>query len=637
LIGLWLALVFGAPSVDEPDVATLAYYNARMALREGDPEEALKLWLLRNSLAQEAGTVGVHDADFHSVTWAALGDIGICQDGIRTDETGAGLWPLALHNWIVKNMRRRVRRGGGPKPFRAFQLGQQQRFFAVGDVLSTRELEAVDFFKGRCSRQRWAIVAAGETVTAELSDKQVTARVLSDLLVRAEESLGPDVRGTAALAARRFDLQLTMAELAAREARREGVAKARQGRLIGMSRAEVQVMGTEQEGYTFADDSEPARILKASATWSIDEWMTLSPDRRIVLFDHASAYVEDPERWRTVALGILDRLVAQGEGVQVRAWIARVDRSSEDTPPEVRDLVVEGERGRALLGLGEETDFGERSVVALHRGVNQLGRGEMMEALASFALAMSEAPASSRSDQVSGLARRWLSYVTAQFEISEDLLVTLEELVPRRDYDVIVEDLMWKAALHADAGSFDKAAASQQGRGATRRRMDLLRPLARGDIGGMANQVQERLEASPSETLRFLELFLQQLEREGADVRSMHIPTLLALREVVRPVSSDGEGEGRRARTADGWMVRSQGLLEGLDQLADGEARDRARSVAPGAAVFAGSVRVAPADPLPWPFLSIKMQAPSVFEPMELTPIEWVEDDELVFGWRIRG
>jgi len=636
-----LALALGAPAaaeVETPDVATLAYYNARMALREGDAEEALKLWLLRNSLAQQAGTVGVHDGDFHSVTWAALGAMGVCQDGMRTDDEGAGLWPLGLHNWIVENMRRRVRRGGGPKPFQAFQVGQQQRFVAVGDVLSSRELEAIDFFKGSCTRQRWALLVAGEFVGAELSDRQVTARVLSNLLVRAEESLGDNVRGTAALAARRFDLQLAMAELAAREARREGVAKARQGRMIGMSRAAVQVMGSEEAGYTFDDDSEPARILMASAAWSVDEWMTLSPDRRLVLFDHASAYVEDPERWRVVALGILDRLIAAGEGVQARAWIARVGQDGDDTPPEVRSLVVDGARGEALLGLGEESEFGERAVVALHRGVDQLGRGEMMASLVSFALALQEAPSSSATDRVGGLARRWLAYTTAQFEVSEELLVTLEELVPKRDYDTIVEDLLWRAALHADAGSFDRAAAAQQGRGATRRRMDLLRPLARGDIGGMATKVRERLTSSPSETLRFLDLFLQQLEREGTEVRGMHVPTLLALREVVRPVSSDGEGEGRRARTADGWMVRSQGLIEGLEQLAsDGTARDRARSVAPGAAVFAGSVRVAPSDPLPWPFLRIKASPPSVFEPMVLTPVEWVVDDELVFGWRISG
>jgi hypothetical protein len=263
----------------------------------------------------------------------------------------------------------------------------------------------------------------------------------------------------------------------------------------------------------------------------------------------------------------------------------------------------------------------------------------MMEALASFALALKEAPASSMTDQVGGLARRWLSYTTAQFEVSEELLVTLEELVPKRDYDVIVENLMWRAALHADARSFDRAAAAQQGRGATRRRMDLLRPLARGDTGGMATKVRERLEASPSETLRFLELFVQQLEREGTEVRGMHVPTLLSLRDVVRPVSSDGDGEGRRARTADAWMVRSQGLIEGLDQLAsDATARDRARSVAPGAAVFAGSVRLAPSDPLPWPFVPVKVSPPSVFEPMRLIPVEWVGDDgELVFGWRIEG
>ena len=54
----------------EPSDHTLVYYNARMALREGAPLEATRLWLLRNALEDQTGRVSTHDADFGSVTWS---------------------------------------------------------------------------------------------------------------------------------------------------------------------------------------------------------------------------------------------------------------------------------------------------------------------------------------------------------------------------------------------------------------------------------------------------------------------------------------------------------------------------------------------------------------------------------------
>mgnify|MGYP007063845587 CR=1 FL=1 len=117
-----------------PTDQSLVYYNARMALRDGRPREAVKLWLLRNAIESERGEVSGHDADFRSVTWAALGTLGLCQDGFSKDEEGAGIWPLAAHNWVVKNMRRQAP-GLGGSPFVAFEVGRQQRDVSVRDVL----------------------------------------------------------------------------------------------------------------------------------------------------------------------------------------------------------------------------------------------------------------------------------------------------------------------------------------------------------------------------------------------------------------------------------------------------------------------------------------------------------------------
>lgn len=642
---LCLALVGPAAGQDQPTDQTLVYYNARLALREGRSVEAVKLWLLRNSIEDSGadkrrGRVSVHDADFHSVTWAALGDLGLCQDGHARDDEGAGLWPLALHNWVVKNMGRR-KAARRPRPFDAFQLGRQQRLVSIGDVLSAQELSTVQLSRGRCLGPRLALLRAGESVTADLGDRQVAARLLRHLLERGRETLVHErVAGWAAVEARLFDLDLQLTALADRQARLDAGERSRRGRQVGLSDASIDAMAHDAPVSTLDPGSEAARVLRECVGWPVSEWMALSDDRRRFLFHHAQAQGGDPDRLDRLALGIIDRLIADGEGGQVEQWIAlRVsdDGTAEDT--QAQEGIWSGERGRALLALDREAGFDQRAVIALHRGVDHLERGQLADALRSLAFALQLAPESGASDDIASLSRRWLSYVAAQFEISDDLLVTLRELLPRRDYAIVLEDLMWRATFRADRSSFDRGVRNQQGRGALERRLDLLQPLASGDVTAFSARVEAGLATSPSETLRFLDQLVQRLELEDADVRRAQLPMLERVRVLLLPLASDGGSGGARGRSADALADRCQAIIEGLGGLgADASARDRAQSLGPQGEVFAGSVRLAPVDPLPWPFRASQPPAPSVFTPLELTPVEWRQaSGELVFGWRVGG
>jgi hypothetical protein len=241
---------------------------------------------------------------------------------------------------------------------------------------------------------------------------------------------------------------------------------------------------------------------------------------------------------------------------------------------------------------------------------------------------------------VQRLSRRWLSYVASQFEVTDELLATLRQLVPARDYAVLLEDLMWRSALRADRTSFERGVRNQQGRGALERRAELLQPLAEGDVGRFSNTIRTGLRDAPSETLRFLDLLVQRLELEDADVRGAHARTLTQVRELVRPLTTDeGAGSSRVVRTATSLMERTQAILEGSGGLVtDAGGQDRARSLDPTGEVFAGSVRLAPADPLPWPFRLSDAPAPSINVPIELTPQEWRGDaGDWVYGWRLGG
>jgi hypothetical protein len=209
--------------------------------------------------------------------------------------------------------------------------------------------------------------------------------------------------------------------------------------------------------------------------------------------------------------------------------------------------------------------------------------------------------------------------------------------VPRRDYGVILEDLMWRAAFHADAQSFERGIRNQAGRGALERRLALLAPLARGDLRRFEEGIAAGLQHSPSETLRFLDRLVERLKLEDGEVRSAQLPTLERLDRRLAPMISDPEIGGRRARSAASLQARIQAIREGLGAM-ERSPQGKARTLAPEGQVFAGSIRLAPVDPLPWPFQATEVTAPSVFEPLRLTPVEWRDEHgELVFGWSVAG
>jgi hypothetical protein len=635
MVWLLLAGLARAAPTPEPSDATVVYYNARMALREGHALEAVELWLLRNALEDRTGRLSPYDADFRSVTWAALGDLGVCQDGYAKDGDGAGLWPLALHNQVVRNLGR-SKPPRRPRPFDTFEVDRQQRFISITDVLSLRELATVKLSRGRCGRPRQALLAAGESLTAKLSDRQVAARLLRHLLEQARSTLAEGrVRGLATIEARLFDIDLELTALAAQEARKESRKAARRGRELGLSRESVAAMTVAAPTTTLSPTSKAAGVLRACASWPVSEWMALAPDRRLFLFTQARAYDGRPADFDQLGLAIVDQLIADGEGETVEVWIGQL---AAGDAADTRRAVWSGSRGQALLALDGDAGFRERSVIALHRGIDQLERGELMDALRSIAFARQHAYESKAAGDLEGLSLRWLSYVAGRFAISSELLVTLQELVPRQDYAVILEDLLWSAAFHADRRSFDAGVSNQLGRGALERRLALLAPLAAGDVPRFSAGIRTGLADTPGETLRFLDQLVQRLELEDAGVRAAQLPTLVSLRRLLAPLAADTGDSGRQGRIAALLMERTQAIAEGLGGLPEAGERDRARSLAPDSEVYAGSIRLAPADPVPWPFHTTDPPAPSVFTPLELRPEEWRDaSGEWVFGWSIRG
>ncbi len=623
-----LALLFStAVAAATPSDATVVYYNARMALREDQPDEAVRLWLLRNALESQQHRVSPEDADFRSVTWVALGDLGLCTDGLRPDDDGVGIWPLAVYNLVVQTFGRRPRPRTG-EPFQAFAVGRQQRPVAIGDVLDQEELLAVQLSRGRCLRPYLEQLHARQTWRPHPKDRQVGGWMLRHLLVKALETVDRvRVRGVSVLDARLFDVDLQLTALANRAARREAQERSRKGRAMGLSVASLRLMLEQARKTTLPPESDAIRILNACPTWPVEEWMALTDDRRRFLFDHARAVAADSAPLEQVALGIVDAEIRAGNGAAVMAWISRVND---------RAAVAMGERGARLLGLDASSGFTEASVVALWRATHFVASGDLAAAMQSFAFAVAHAHESVVAAEVSALSRRWLSYVTGQFVLDASLIQTLQALLPKRERAHVFEDLAWQAAAHRDAVSFAHAVEALSAGAAAR--LDLVQPLAAGDVGGFQRRLREGMNTSPTTSLRDIDLLLTILERDSAEVRRDHSTTLDVVVASVQPLAEEGDLGGRNARTAAAVIERVRAMQEGLQALDAAAADIRTRALSPESGVFVGSVKLAPTDALPWPFVDGTPTPPSVFEPLSIEPVEWRDArGEWVFGWSIRG
>jgi uncharacterized membrane protein YccC len=139
----------------------------------------------------------------------------------------------------------------------------------------------------------------------------------------------------------------------------------------------------------------------------------------------------------------------------------------------------------------------------------------------------------------------------------------------------------------------------------------------------------------PYLTLRVVRQLLEQIEVEEADVRRANAPLLRRIAEMMEEIVADPGRPQAHHRAAEELVGRTQAILEGLSEL-DSAPGTQARGMSPSRETYAGSLRLAPADPLPWPFRLPDTAPPPVFTPLKLEPVEWRDaSGGLVFGWEI--
>ena len=589
---MWPLLIVSAgaqPAAPPPSEQTLVYYNARLALQDGEPDEVVRLWLLRNALYAKTRRVSAYDDAFRSVVWVAMSELDLCSDGFATDEAGSGLWPIALHNRIVSGDR-----PDDPRPahFARLQDGRQQRAISMHSVLGTEELRSVNLRTTRCyqnSRLHTLLDLDGSS-----RDPSPATRLawLTHLLTRSRDTLGDDVSGTALIEARLFDLHLAQ-----------------------MEEADLPA------------ESEAAQILNDSTSWTPQEWMALSPERRRFLFDQARDHLGPNDALDALAIELVDAVALAGEGDEVGEWIARCPRNLD------RQRIWSGATGELLLAMGPESRFRERAVLSLHRGVAAAEMGRDADAVTAFATALRHAPDSSHSQQVAALSRRWLFAIVAEFTPTAPLLDRLVTTLPEGDAADLVEQLLWTTALRADADGFERLTQTDVLPRRADRTIALLHPLAVGDSGGFIEQVEHGLSQSPRSTLRLLTEYVHRLESERTSLRATHVQHVFTpLADRLLPGMAGEWGTSHRRPSIALWdrlaaTARGVGARRG--------APESLQTRGPEPIAHVGTVRVLPTDPLPWPFLATRTRAPSVLQPLHAEPLTWEDDGQLTFGWQL--
>lgn len=596
----------------------LVWLNARLAMREGRTVDVLKLWLLRNALVDQGQAPG-HDVDFRSLVWAALGEGGYCPDGFVDDEDGAGLWPLAVHNWLVKNQRRQPQ--GQPHAWTAFGGGMQARPVSLFDVLDAEEMKSVRFSRSPCLVHRLIqprVVSSGAVQWVDLEDRLSVGLMLRDTIRIAEATLDADiVQGRAVLTTRLFDLDLTLARLEAAKAKRETTFLEQALRDAGVT-AGGRLEFARRREQAFGQ-SAAATLWRQAMAWPASEWLALREDRRLSLFADADVGLKDVVDSKARDALVLDvalQLLARKDG----AGLTR----------RLRDAIVFGEHGERLLALDDATGFRERSAIALHRGVRFLGEGDTIAALRSFAFALAQSDASSDAETVHRLSRRWLAFVLSQYATIEEVVAIVESFVPVTDWHVVVESLVWRAAFHQDPASFGLVCEAARRKKATAvlRTCDHLQALVHNTPHTMWLKAAEGGDAG---LVRFIERLVDELSTEPLDVRHNQQQTLQGAIARLDQIAETSRGGSYKRIDA---VRRAQTLLDGI-AVFDETVRGRIERVAPDAEAYAGSVRLAPADPLPWPFLRPESAPPNAFLPLVLRPFEQVVDGKRRFLWRI--
>jgi len=604
--------------------------NARIALQNNAPEETIQLWFLRNAVESSTDALSIHDSDFHSLLWTSLSSLGLCTDGLARDQNGAGIWPVATHNLMLKLLRKPSGRAQGD-PFRSFKFGHQQRAVSIYDVLNSEELRALKLRSGFCLGPHLLRAQVRDFPWSSNDDRIIRAIILKRLLRRAlSTTANSKVRGQAELKARIFDLNLYLMDQQEKVRRRQRRATAQQGRAANFSNTALEDI-KEPLNRTFEGaELEQEYILGTSVDWSTAEWLQIEDERRLFLFLQSAIFHENSDELIKRATELIDVFIERQDGTSLTQWIGVFDHL---TKGKSRQELWDGARGRRIAQLTRSEGFNDRSVFQLHQGIAAVQEGNFIKGFSSFADAIASSTDSSAVDEVRALSLRWLNHTAEHFTLDTTLLNLIESALPKVERTKVLENLMWQAAWYGDREAYQLGLSRIQKRRASTERMVLIEPISRGDSKGLVVNLKRLASKRPSAALRLITKIVSQFERLDLERRTVHLSTLDALElstDWIRRQSDQDKSPKRITRLFE----RMDAIRMGLQEL-EGQARAN-HEATPDSQTFIGAIKLAPADERPWPFNKPDVRRPNPFSPVKLRPREWRDvHGNRVMGWMI--
>lgn len=632
LVPGWLAatpVTVPMPPAASATSAQLLLYNAQLAMQARDPEQVMTLWLAHNSLRSIDRTVERQVPAFVSLVWVAMAQLHLCPDNLPLDDDdgrGAGIWPIALYNWLLAAQHRNSF-ATLPNPTQALLQGQQQRHIHLWSILNREELGQVRWVsQGNCAWLPMLLKQAGIGIKEPAESPLPLLRLLRWLLAQAMATTNEQlVEGKAVLVARDITLAFKQAELEQKFVKPAKVAVA--------AATKKQASPSEQTELT-----KPGHVCQ-SVKWSAQDWLHLTPERRLALFGQRLNCPQDdgnklPEQW----LAILEALLIHQQTHELAAWLGFLEPIAAQSPQfGLQQTLATGPLGAMLMGLEPESGFQEQAAIALLRGIGLLQAGQTTPALQAFAHALHDSAYSTQANAVASLTRRWLLFLLHTYRADATMLTLLQQLLPAGQFGWLVEQLWLGAALRADVQSFTFLRAYLRPTSPLGKLDVFALPLAQGRLQ-LPTVTLQAVGAGPPAPgqataymlLQWSKYVLQTLSQEDRALQEQLVPYLQQLLHVWHKFAAGNN------RSYQAIAQQIQALLQGLTD-AMPSADSQARSWSSQQATFGGTIHLAPSESPPWPFPCLHTSLPSALVPIPLqATAAWQHEGQWQLGWRLQ-
>ena len=575
------------------------YHNAYLALEEGDFRKVMKIWYIHNSI-ENSVVSKPHLPDLKSATWLAIDQLRLCPDNMLSDSNGGGLWPIILHNYVVRNHRsnKRIR----PLPdhsLSTFETGIMRRPIHLKSILSPEEIRRYKPYVGKCQSMNTILEDFGlEFESLDLDEKEFTSVVLRKLLhlAASEVNLDSDIRDYVAY--RIFLINLYHAS-------RSGPTPDEQ----------MEVQRAEEDNDDEDEASEPVDYKKWRQEFLIlmkmgkEQWLNLPMDDRRAML---SLYNELEEGGDPLRNATYDRLLSYEITAQDLSLLPEIIGFRTKGK---RDLAyLNSNEGQDLIALGKNDRFPEIGALVGPLGVEAYHKGDLVRALEYFSVAIRHSSESSNGGAYYTNAMNWVKYIIMSHRFNKRLLNFTKTYLPKGAYKRLISSLVWSGAFHKESHLFRSSIFKDPTYSMrTRKLVAWLKPLALGQETLFISRLAKDLKTKPRNTIKQLAIFMEKLEEEPLPVIKSLAPLLSAIRFKLENTSSrrgyiEKKSEPLKSKIDEVLAPFEKETIEASD-----------RRLKNGKSLSLGSLRLEPSYVWPWPFNIPDKSSIHIFRPIDLT------------------